>query len=180
MFSTDDFNVDNNGEGMFINFHPTSKNENYKDFYGGDIFSQSPRDNMAQDIFGPAYGNENLYGNRAAQKQYYEIEKERVEETNKNRQAALYSPSGSETFLLCSNHITLGRSRASDIRINSQDISRNHALLTKSGNDWYISDAHSTFGTFVNGNKITEMTKLNDGDVILLSDTELRFIKDYR
>lgn len=180
VINPDDFNFDNSGDDMFINFHPTSKNEDYKDFYGGDIFSQSPKDSMAQDIFGPAYGKENSYGNRTAQKQYHGVEKERVEETNQNRQAALYSPSGSETFLLCSNHITLGRSRASDIRINSQDISRNHALLTKSGNDWYISDAHSTFGTYVNGNKITEMTKLNDGDIILLSDTELRFIKDYR
>lgn len=160
-------------DGMFINFHPTNKNQAFTGFDGTDIYSDGVNESVAQDIFGQSVSQQGYAPDNHAEAV---SEKPTV---RADAQAALYNPSEGETLLLCSNHITLGRSRTNDIRINAPNVSRSHALLTKSGNNWYISDAHSSFGTFVNGEKITEMVRLSDGDIISLSDRKLRFIADY-
>lgn len=160
-------------EDMFVNLHPSGKNQIFTEFEGRDVYSDA-RDNMAHDIFGQT---------APAQENYNEPVNEEIYEKTRLRsgaQAALYNPDEAEALLLCSNHITLGRSRMNDIRINAPNVSRSHALITKSGNNWYISDANSSFGTFVNGVKITEMVRLSDGDIISLSDRKLKFIADYR
>lgn len=110
----------------------------------------------------------------------YKPQTERDERKNAEKQAAIINPESGETFLLCANRITLGRSRNSDIRLGAQNISRNHALLVKKQNRWYISDAGSTYGTFVGKNKITSAVPLYDGDIISLSDKKLKFVEDYR
>ncbi len=165
---------------MFVNFHPTTQNETFTEFSGTDIYSDGVRENMAQDIFGQAASRQSFSAPEQSENAYSDVYKERKAEVRADAQAALYNPAEAETFLLCSNHITVGRSRMNDIRINAPDVSRNHALLTKNGNNWYISDAHSTCGTYVNGEKISEMILLSDGDIISLSDRKLKFIADYR
>lgn len=167
-------------ESMFVNFHPTNKDEVFTEFSGDDVYSDGASERKAQDIFGQPASQQNFVRTEQRGNASQNVYRDRSEEVRKDRQAALYNPSEAETLLLCSNHITIGRSRTNDIRISAPNVSRNHALLTKSGNNWYISDAHSTYGTFVNGEKISEMVLLKDGDIISLSDRELRFIADYR
>lgn len=99
---------------------------------------------------------------------------------NTQTQAAIYNPSTGETFLLCAEKITLGRSRNSDIRIDDRSVSRNHALLEYKKGKWYISDMGSTYGTFVGSRKIDELEELKNGDTLKLSNVELKFTSDYR
>lgn len=161
-------------EGMFVNFHPSKNNPVFTEFDGEDIYADSGKPDFSRDVFGTAANKIPVSPPKDST-----VKKEKPP-VRAEAQAALYNPAERETLLLCSNHITLGRSRASDIRINAPNVSRSHALLTKSGNNWYISDAHSSFGTFVNGEKISEAVRLSDGDIISLSDRKLRFIADYK
>src|SRR5262249_34321188 len=58
----------------------------------------------------------------------------------------------------------IGRSEAVRIRINEENISRQHARLFKRGDEVIIEDLRSTNGTFVNTKKITSQP-LKDGDL---------------
>lgn len=66
-----------------------------------------------------------------------------------------------------------------DLRIaDNSAVSGRHAIIRKSGNQVVIEDDHSTNGTFVNGEKLSDdQTRIiNNGDVIKLADEEF----DYR
>ena len=67
----------------------------------------------------------------------------------------------------------IGRSSGSDIRVNSQSVSRNHAVLTRyDDGSWTITDADSQNGTFVNGKRV-DICPLEPGDVIRVGKTDL-------
>jgi len=63
--------------------------------------------------------------------------------------------------------IRLGRNPDNDILYGNKYVSRNHALLTRKAGIWEIEDLGSTYGTYVNGEKIHSM-RLNLGDVIYI------------
>ena len=48
---------------------------------------------------------------------------------------------------------TLGRSRNSDIRVPDATVSRDHAVLLRREEGWFITDTDSKSGVFVNGEK---------------------------
>ena len=60
--------------------------------------------------------------------------------------------------LLC-----IGRRTESDLRLVGSDVSREHAEIVKQNGDWMLRDKGSRYGTFVNGESITEH-KLAHGD----------------
>ncbi len=62
--------------------------------------------------------------------------------------------------------LTLGRSRTADVVIDSERVSRIHAVFTRDGLDVLVNDAASRNGTFVNGELITEPRRLASGDEI--------------
>lgn len=71
----------------------------------------------------------------------------------------------------------LGRSRSSDIRISGRWVSKSHAALQRSARGkWHIFDLASRLGTFINGEKVVGSTRLKNGDLIRIGDTELTFI----
>lgn len=156
-------------------FSPQS-NERYDDF-----------DSIHIDFHPKAHGSENEYrgnisdvysgaGNNNSSAAY----RPATESVRHKKQAAIVNPATGETFLLCANSISIGRSRSCDIKLDGRSVSRNHALLTKKNGRWYISDSGSTYGTFIGGNKISKSTALFNGDIIALSDVKLKFIDDYR
>lgn len=71
--------------------------------------------------------------------------------------------------------IVLGRSENADIRVNEDNVSRQHARVERLGTRVVIEDLNSTNGTFVNTVKITSQ-ELNNGDLILVGNTLLKFI----
>lgn len=79
--------------------------------------------------------------------------------------------------------ITLGRAANNDIRINLPSISKFHAYFThvQSNDTWFIADANSSNGTFVNGERLKgekTRTKLANGAAVRLGqDVALRFFE---
>jgi len=60
--------------------------------------------------------------------------------------------------LLC-----IGRRTESDLRLVGSDVAREHAEIIKQNGDWILKDKGSRYGTYVNGEPITEH-KLTHGD----------------
>jgi pSer/pThr/pTyr-binding forkhead associated (FHA) protein len=72
--------------------------------------------------------------------------------------------------------ITIGRDERSDICIKDDPlISRQHALLEKEGEYYYIMDKGSTNGTYLNNNPLPkcERVRISSGDVITVGKTSL-------
>lgn len=68
----------------------------------------------------------------------------------------------------------LGRDAACEIVLADPRVSRRHARVRVEGDALLIEDLGSTGGTFVNGGRIAQPTRLAPGDVVLVGDTELR------
>lgn len=73
---------------------------------------------------------------------------------------------------------SIGRSGSSANFVNDKTVSRNHALITYDGSNFYIEDQGSGNGTFVDGQQLNAAQKvmLRDGSIIRIGpSTELRF-----
>lgn len=69
----------------------------------------------------------------------------------------------------------IGRAGA-DIALEDEKVSRKHAEIGLYGPDAYVlRDLASTNGTYVNGRRVSEKTKLRNWDLISVGDTRLRF-----
>lgn len=68
---------------------------------------------------------------------------------------------------------SIGRDKNCDIVINDGSTSRNHAVLFRRKDGWFIYDTHSKSGVSVNGEKIKNKTKLNLNDTISFGRTTL-------
>ena len=79
------------------------------------------------------------------------------------------------TFELSDDETVIGRHPECKVQINSNMVSRKHARVTKSGNDFLVEDMGSGNGTFVNGKKIEGPTVLSTEDRIKLGPVLLRF-----
>jgi pSer/pThr/pTyr-binding forkhead associated (FHA) protein len=81
-----------------------------------------------------------------------------------------------ELFPLDEPQMTLGRSSSSGLRIDDDKVSRQHALVQRTGTAaWRITDLDSTNGTFVNDHPIRADHPLRDRDRIRIGGTELVF-----
>ncbi|MEX0642771.1 MAG: FHA domain-containing protein [Pirellulales bacterium] len=69
----------------------------------------------------------------------------------------------------------LGRAETADLRVESVEVSREHAEIFERNGVWIVRDLGSTNGTHVNGKSIKE-TLLSDGDLLKVAETELTFI----
>lgn len=67
---------------------------------------------------------------------------------------------------------TVGRGLQTDIRINDEGISRTHAVVECDVEDYYLSDAGSTNGTFANGKRV-QRYQLREGDKIQIGATSV-------
>jgi FHA domain len=71
--------------------------------------------------------------------------------------------------------VTLGRDVNNSIVLEDDFVSATHARLTFRGRAWYVEDAGSTNGTFVNGSRIAGPRRLAAGDVVRVGETDLRY-----
>ena len=73
------------------------------------------------------------------------------------------------------HRLTIGRNPKSSITLEDKLVSREHAVIQKIKDDFYVQDLHSTNGTFVNGTKIPpgDYVRLRLSDTILIGRTEL-------
>ncbi len=67
----------------------------------------------------------------------------------------------------------IGRGSDADVVIDNTAVSRHHTAFELISNDYFIEDLGSLNGTFINGNKITERTALNEDDIIQIGKFKL-------
>ncbi len=80
-------------------------------------------------------------------------------------------PQPNQTYNLDKDIITLGRDITNDIVINDPEVSRHHLRLTRGADGFNIEDLGSTNGTFINGQRLSGVRPLNNGDMIGLGET---------
>ena len=74
-------------------------------------------------------------------------------------------PAQGSRFLLDSNTVSIGRSPESDVFLDDVTVSRKHAQIVRTGNEFSLSDSHSLNGTYVNSISVTNQV-LRMGDEI--------------
>ena len=94
------------------------------------------------------------------------------------RSAILLRDEGSPNeamFSFTGESYTIGRSQDNDIQIkNDSKVSRHHCKLFRRSGHFYIEDQHSSNGTLVNGELISER-RLYGGEEIKIGETNFRF-----
>lgn len=92
----------------------------------------------------------------------------RVMFTPTNEQAKR-TPTGS---VVSANDVIIGKAAEADFILTDVLVSRRHARLIKSDNQWIIEDLGSTNGTYLNG-KLIRTAPAREGDVITIGNTDL-------
>ncbi len=72
----------------------------------------------------------------------------------------------------------IGRTPGCEMQIDSQSVSRNHAMLLKGARELIVEDLNSTNGVLVNGRKVSRQV-LSDGDVLTIGETQFRCVLKY-
>jgi pSer/pThr/pTyr-binding forkhead associated (FHA) protein len=80
-----------------------------------------------------------------------------------------------ETFPLDGDRHGIGRRPESDIFLDDVTVSRDHALLVRRGNDYWLDDMGSLNGTYVNRQRV-DSHKLEDGDELQIGKYKLSFL----
>ena len=88
-----------------------------------------------------------------------------------------YKEEPEKIFSSSNNEIIIGRPQSNPVDVDlSPDIkvSRPHAKLFYELGTWWIKDLNSRYGTWLNGERLTEPTSLSPGDRLQLGETEIR------
>jgi serine phosphatase RsbU (regulator of sigma subunit) len=80
-------------------------------------------------------------------------------------------PQGRRQVVIDKALFTIGRRTAADLQIVSTDVSREHAEIVREGGQYLLRDRGSRYGTFVNGEPVSEHA-LTSGDRIRLGRSE--------
>jgi two-component system, cell cycle response regulator len=70
-------------------------------------------------------------------------------------------------------NVILGRDETADLQLPDKTISRRHAALRLEGETAVVTDLDSSNGTFVNGTRIDDPTRLREGDSLQMGATVL-------
>jgi putative peptide zinc metalloprotease protein len=73
-----------------------------------------------------------------------------------------------------SDELTIGRGPGNSIRIDEPTVSRQHARIRPAAGGYEIEDAGSSYGTLVDGRRLTAPAPLADGTLISLGDVDVR------
>ena len=77
-------------------------------------------------------------------------------------------------FKLSDTEVVLGRTADNQISLPYTNVSRHHASVFMSGEDYYVEDMGSTNGTYVNGVKIAKCV-LRPNDLIQIGETKIYY-----
>ena len=80
-----------------------------------------------------------------------------------------------QSFPMTGEKMTIGRSPETDVFLDDVTVSREHASLVRRGGDWYLDDAGSLNGTYVNRQRV-DSHRLADGDELQVGKFKLTFL----
>jgi len=78
----------------------------------------------------------------------------------------LSGPLSGRSHTITSQSVIIGRDQGLDLQVDQEQVSRQHARLTWTGNAWVLEDLNSSNGTFVNGRRIHGSVNVRPGDKI--------------
>ena len=78
-------------------------------------------------------------------------------------------PKAGQTMAFDQEQITIGREPDNTLALETDGVSRYHAVITSSGNGWTITDLGSTNGVKING-KASDNAEIKDGDVLTVGE----------
>ena len=81
-----------------------------------------------------------------------------------------------ESFTIDEDRMSIGRTPDAAVFLDDVTVSRNHALLVRRQDGYYIDDLGSLNGTYVNRRRI-ESHKLTDGDEIQVGKYKLSYLE---
>jgi hypothetical protein len=79
-----------------------------------------------------------------------------------------------ESFALNGERMSIGRRPDADLFLDDVTVSRDHALLIRRGDDWYLDDCGSLNGTYVNRSRI-DSHRLEGSDEVQIGKYKLTF-----
>jgi pSer/pThr/pTyr-binding forkhead associated (FHA) protein len=79
-----------------------------------------------------------------------------------------------ESFALAGERMSIGRRPDSEVFLDDITVSRDHALLIRRGEYWYLDDCGSLNGTYVNRSRI-DSHRLEEGDEVQVGKYKLTF-----
>ena len=88
---------------------------------------------------------------------------------------AVYGDDVGERYDLSDEPTVFGRSAAATVFIDSEHVSRDHAVVERDGRHRYITDLDSTNGTYVN-DKLVTRHRLVDSDLVQLGDSMFKYL----
>jgi serine phosphatase RsbU (regulator of sigma subunit)/pSer/pThr/pTyr-binding forkhead associated (FHA) protein len=78
----------------------------------------------------------------------------------------IQGPATGQRYPLSRERVEIGRQGDSDIYLESLAVSREHARLVRQGTTWFVEDAGSSNGTYVNGTPVAGRVPLSEGDAL--------------
>lgn len=87
---------------------------------------------------------------------------------------------GRTSIMLTSDRYVIGRDPNCDIVLQEDAVSRQHAILERSGDVWRIRDLGSRNGTFLNGRPVKDSVAVSPGDTVACAKEELKLEADLR
>jgi pSer/pThr/pTyr-binding forkhead associated (FHA) protein len=79
-----------------------------------------------------------------------------------------------ESFPVVGERMSIGRRPDSEVFLDDITVSRDHALLIRRNDSWYLDDCGSLNGTYVNRSRI-ESHRLEEGDEVQVGKYKLTF-----
>jgi pSer/pThr/pTyr-binding forkhead associated (FHA) protein len=79
-----------------------------------------------------------------------------------------------ESFPVDHERMSIGRRPDAEVFLDDVTVSRDHALLIRRGEQWYLDDCGSLNGTYVNRSRI-ESQRLDEGDEVQIGKYKLTF-----
>lgn len=90
------------------------------------------------------------------------------------REIVVHPPDGRPRVVpLDGQPVTLGRAPSMTVQLDDAFVSDEHALIAPTDDGWAVRDLGSTNGTYVNGAKVTQPTRLSAGDQLRLGKTRV-------
>jgi phosphoserine phosphatase RsbU/P len=80
-----------------------------------------------------------------------------------------------KVFEIGEGESVIGRSPECDVVLDVAAVSRRHAILSFSNDQYWVTDTGSRNGTIVNGQRVVDKAQLRDGDRMLICDVEFEF-----
>ncbi len=82
---------------------------------------------------------------------------------------------GGELDRVSKERFVIGRGKHCDFVINSGKVSREHAVITREGSEYYVEDLGSSNGTWFNKQRI-KRRKIEDGDEFFICSEKVKFV----